>query len=95
MRDCNSGDGTDEAAERLITKRQSRLTMSREALKAVKLVALEDDISTSDVKSASRGGNYMLRIAQSEFAFCLSGAVVTFYCRVAQAALLMERIARA
>jgi hypothetical protein len=52
--DLRNGDGS---AERLIAKRQFLLTMSHEVVKAVKLVALEDDISTTDAKSSSRSGN--------------------------------------
>jgi hypothetical protein len=64
-------------------------------MKAVKLGGLDDDISTSDVKSASRGRNCMLQFAHSEFAFCLSGAVVASCYRVAQAPFRTERTARA
>lgn len=69
--------------------------MSSRGLEGHQLVALEDDISTTVVNSVSRGGNCMLRIAHSEFAFCLCRADVASCYRVAQAPLLAERIARA
>jgi len=94
MRGYKSGDGNRRSCRKeLITKRQSRLTMSREATKAVKLGCVGRR-HIDPMSSPHRGVE--IACCESRTAnlrFCLSGAVVASCCRIAQAPLLMERIA--